>query len=179
MFLDITFRQKLLKTRTVEEFKEALVHQRQLLTVANQGPTSHRKSCVSIQRHHQVWGQGGPGGSALGMGCRANRYPFLSPCSSRTFSLWGRASGRTSLAGSLYTHWTSPTVRCPTVLEICLWLSSGQHICLSSSPKTLSILSSIPRHYWEKQGCGQVHHHHPVPLLCLPPAHDRFWVPQR
>ncbi|XP_036085478.1 sodium bicarbonate transporter-like protein 11 isoform X3 [Rousettus aegyptiacus] len=53
MFLDITFRQKLLKTRTVEEFKEALVHQRQLLTVANQGPTSHRKSCVSIQRHHQ------------------------------------------------------------------------------------------------------------------------------
>uniref|UniRef100_A0A452EWG2 Solute carrier family 4 member 11 n=1 Tax=Capra hircus TaxID=9925 RepID=A0A452EWG2_CAPHI len=32
MMLDITFRQKLLKTRTEEEFKEALVHQRQLLT---------------------------------------------------------------------------------------------------------------------------------------------------
>uniref|UniRef100_A0A673U6U4 Solute carrier family 4 member 11 n=1 Tax=Suricata suricatta TaxID=37032 RepID=A0A673U6U4_SURSU len=33
MFLDITFRQKLLNTRTEEEFKEALVHQRQLLTM--------------------------------------------------------------------------------------------------------------------------------------------------
>ncbi|XP_039719792.1 solute carrier family 4 member 11 isoform X4 [Pteropus medius] len=53
MFLDITFRQKLLKTRTVEEFKEALVHQRQLLTMVNHGPTSNRKSSVSIQRHHQ------------------------------------------------------------------------------------------------------------------------------
>nr|XP_023481973.1 sodium bicarbonate transporter-like protein 11 isoform X3 [Equus caballus] len=40
MFLDITFRQKLLKTRTEEEFKEALVHQRQLLTVVSQCPTA-------------------------------------------------------------------------------------------------------------------------------------------
>ncbi|KAF5924882.1 hypothetical protein HPG69_008554 [Diceros bicornis minor] len=39
MFLDITFRQKLLKTRTEEEFKEALVHQRQLLTMVSQCPT--------------------------------------------------------------------------------------------------------------------------------------------
>ncbi|XP_028000523.2 solute carrier family 4 member 11 isoform X1 [Eptesicus fuscus] len=38
MFLDITFRQKLLKTHTEEEFKEALVHQRQLLTMMGQGP---------------------------------------------------------------------------------------------------------------------------------------------
>ncbi|XP_057168617.1 solute carrier family 4 member 11 isoform X3 [Ursus arctos] len=38
MFLDITFRQKLLSTRTEEEFKEALVHQRQLLTVVSQCP---------------------------------------------------------------------------------------------------------------------------------------------
>uniref|UniRef100_A0A8C0JNR6 Solute carrier family 4 member 11 n=1 Tax=Canis lupus dingo TaxID=286419 RepID=A0A8C0JNR6_CANLU len=37
MFLDITFRQKLLNTRTEEEFKEALVHQRQLLTMVSQG----------------------------------------------------------------------------------------------------------------------------------------------
>ncbi|NXO24907.1 S4A11 protein, partial [Cisticola juncidis] len=36
MFSDITFRQKLLETKTEEEFKEALVHQRHLLTVANQ-----------------------------------------------------------------------------------------------------------------------------------------------
>ncbi|XP_046535807.1 solute carrier family 4 member 11 isoform X2 [Equus quagga] len=40
MFLDITFRQKLLKTRTEEEFKEALVHQRQLLTMVSQCPTA-------------------------------------------------------------------------------------------------------------------------------------------
>ncbi|EHH19876.1 hypothetical protein EGK_02613 [Macaca mulatta] len=33
MFSDIAFRQKLLETRTEEEFKEALVHQRQLLTM--------------------------------------------------------------------------------------------------------------------------------------------------
>ncbi|XP_014401985.1 PREDICTED: sodium bicarbonate transporter-like protein 11 isoform X5 [Myotis brandtii] len=38
MFLDITFRQKLLKTHTEEEFKEALVHQRQLLTMMGQVP---------------------------------------------------------------------------------------------------------------------------------------------
>ncbi|XP_055288435.1 solute carrier family 4 member 11 isoform X2 [Moschus berezovskii] len=38
MLLDITFRQKLLKTRTEEEFKEALVHQRQLLTVMSHCP---------------------------------------------------------------------------------------------------------------------------------------------
>ncbi|NXR69568.1 S4A11 protein, partial [Rhadina sibilatrix] len=36
MFSDITFRQKLLETKTEEEFKEALVYQRHLLTVANQ-----------------------------------------------------------------------------------------------------------------------------------------------
>ncbi|XP_041909031.1 sodium bicarbonate transporter-like protein 11 isoform X1 [Corvus kubaryi] len=39
MFSDITFRQKLLETKTEEEFKEALVHQRHLLTVANQRPS--------------------------------------------------------------------------------------------------------------------------------------------
>ncbi|XP_038600946.1 sodium bicarbonate transporter-like protein 11 isoform X1 [Tachyglossus aculeatus] len=36
MFSDITFRLKLLETKTEEEFKEALVHQRHLLTVVNQ-----------------------------------------------------------------------------------------------------------------------------------------------
>uniref|UniRef100_A0A8C8RQQ8 Solute carrier family 4 member 11 n=1 Tax=Pelusios castaneus TaxID=367368 RepID=A0A8C8RQQ8_9SAUR len=40
MFSDITFRQKLLETKTEEEFKEALVHQRHLLTVVNQRPSS-------------------------------------------------------------------------------------------------------------------------------------------
>ncbi|XP_054429947.1 solute carrier family 4 member 11 isoform X2 [Pteronotus mesoamericanus] len=43
MFLDITFRQKLLKTHTEEEFKEALVHQRQLLSMS-QVPTSRAKN---------------------------------------------------------------------------------------------------------------------------------------
>lgn len=33
MFSDITFRLRLLETRTTEEFKEALVQQRHLLTV--------------------------------------------------------------------------------------------------------------------------------------------------
>ncbi|XP_053112927.1 solute carrier family 4 member 11 isoform X5 [Hemicordylus capensis] len=40
MFSDITFRQKLLETKTEEEFKEALVHQRHLLTVVNQRPSA-------------------------------------------------------------------------------------------------------------------------------------------
>ncbi|XP_075428761.1 solute carrier family 4 member 11 isoform X2 [Ascaphus truei] len=35
MFSDIAFRQKLLETKTEEEFKEALVHQRHLLTMVN------------------------------------------------------------------------------------------------------------------------------------------------
>lgn len=54
MFLDITFRQKLLKTRTVEEFKEALVQQRQLLT--SQGLHNGKKylSFVSLPRPQQV-----------------------------------------------------------------------------------------------------------------------------
>uniref|UniRef100_A0A8C5T362 Solute carrier family 4 member 11 n=1 Tax=Malurus cyaneus samueli TaxID=2593467 RepID=A0A8C5T362_9PASS len=39
MFSDIAFRQKLLETKTEEEFKEALVHQRHLLTVVNQRPS--------------------------------------------------------------------------------------------------------------------------------------------
>ncbi|XP_059701446.1 solute carrier family 4 member 11 isoform X2 [Haemorhous mexicanus] len=42
MFSDITFRQKLLETKTEEEFKEALVHQRHLLTVANQRPSGRK-----------------------------------------------------------------------------------------------------------------------------------------
>ncbi|XP_036273867.1 solute carrier family 4 member 11 isoform X2 [Pipistrellus kuhlii] len=48
MFLDITFRQKLLKTHTEEEFKEALVHQRQLLTMMGQGPNLYS---LSYSRH--------------------------------------------------------------------------------------------------------------------------------
>ncbi|XP_062058279.1 solute carrier family 4 member 11 [Lepus europaeus] len=49
MFSDITFRQKLLRTRTEEEFKEALVHQRQLLTVVT--PKTKEHSMVSLQLH--------------------------------------------------------------------------------------------------------------------------------
>ncbi|KAJ8281466.1 hypothetical protein GJAV_G00068010 [Gymnothorax javanicus] len=40
IFSDISFRQKLLETKTQEEFKEALVMQRHLLTAANQKPTA-------------------------------------------------------------------------------------------------------------------------------------------
>ncbi|XP_062325064.1 sodium bicarbonate transporter-like protein 11 isoform X2 [Osmerus eperlanus] len=40
MFSDISFRQKLLETKTQEEFKEALVFQRHQLTAANQKPTT-------------------------------------------------------------------------------------------------------------------------------------------
>ncbi|NXS88149.1 S4A11 protein, partial [Erpornis zantholeuca] len=57
MFSDITFRQKLLETKTEEEFKEALVHQRHLLTVANQRPSGksdgHKSHALpsSLQLH--------------------------------------------------------------------------------------------------------------------------------
>lgn len=101
MFLDITFRQKLLKTRTEEEFKEALVHQRQLLTMVSQCPTASTRgyhvSSICTHRALQVQGPGGPGWVARGTGCNTNRYSLLfpSPHSTRTFSLWGRASGRT------------------------------------------------------------------------------------
>ncbi|XP_062965464.1 solute carrier family 4 member 11 isoform X1 [Cynocephalus volans] len=58
MFSDITFRQKLLATRTEEEFKEALVHRRQLLTMVSQCPVTLRTKRYSMtslyaHRHHQ------------------------------------------------------------------------------------------------------------------------------
>ena len=65
MMLDITFRQKLLKTRTEEEFKEALVHQRQLLTVMSHCPSfsmDYSMSSICIVRHPQVQGRHGLGG---------------------------------------------------------------------------------------------------------------------
>ncbi|XP_047708758.1 solute carrier family 4 member 11 isoform X3 [Prionailurus viverrinus] len=56
MFLDITFRQKLLNTRTEEEFKEALVHQRQLLTMERQRSSIGTKgymNSISIHKSPQ------------------------------------------------------------------------------------------------------------------------------
>ncbi|XP_030046853.1 solute carrier family 4 member 11 isoform X2 [Microcaecilia unicolor] len=50
MFSDIGFRQKLLETKTEEEFKEALVHQRHLLTVVNQRPSDVNEG-HKIQSH--------------------------------------------------------------------------------------------------------------------------------
>ncbi|XP_029449769.1 sodium bicarbonate transporter-like protein 11 isoform X2 [Rhinatrema bivittatum] len=50
MFSDIGFRQKLLETKTEEEFKEALVHQRHLLTVDNQRPSSMNEG-HKLQHH--------------------------------------------------------------------------------------------------------------------------------
>lgn len=66
MFLDIAFRQKLLKTRTEEEFKEALVHQRQLLTMMSQSAgtrmTDHSMNSICLHKPPKVQGRGGPGG---------------------------------------------------------------------------------------------------------------------
>lgn len=65
MMLDITFRQKLLKTRTEEEFKEALVHQRQLLTVMSHCPSismDYSTSSICIVRPSQVRARHGLGG---------------------------------------------------------------------------------------------------------------------
>ncbi|XP_033617106.1 sodium bicarbonate transporter-like protein 11 isoform X4 [Fukomys damarensis] len=53
MFSDITFRQKLLKTRTEEEFKEALVHQRQLLTMTIPRANGHGRGSSHAHRHPQ------------------------------------------------------------------------------------------------------------------------------
>lgn len=70
MFLDITFRQKLLKTHTEEEFKEALVHQRQLLTMMGQVPNpttlSYSRNSNSQKSQHVRGVKVGLGG-----GCRA------------------------------------------------------------------------------------------------------------
>lgn len=65
MLLDITFRQKLLKTHTEEEFKEALVQQRQLLTVMSHCPSismDYSTSSICLVRHPQVQGRHGLGG---------------------------------------------------------------------------------------------------------------------
>lgn len=59
MFSDITFRQKLLKTRTEEEFKEALVHQRQLLTMMMPRAAGHSMSSLHTHRHPRVQQRGG------------------------------------------------------------------------------------------------------------------------
>lgn len=68
MFSDITFRQKLLKTHTEEEFKEALVHQRQLLTMMMPKATGHSMSSLHTHRHPQVQN----GGAMVGR-ARANQ----------------------------------------------------------------------------------------------------------
>jgi sodium borate transporter 11 len=54
MFLDITFRQKLLKTHTEEEFKEALVHQRHLLTIARPSVKGYSTTSIPSYRHPKV-----------------------------------------------------------------------------------------------------------------------------
>ncbi|XP_014437791.1 sodium bicarbonate transporter-like protein 11 isoform X2 [Tupaia chinensis] len=53
MFSDITFRQKLLETRTEEEFKEALVLQRQLLTMS-QCPVVPKVKEYGVISHHDL-----------------------------------------------------------------------------------------------------------------------------
>lgn len=51
LFSDISFRQKLLETKTQEEFKEALVFQRQQLTAVNQQPTALGKEETDPRSH--------------------------------------------------------------------------------------------------------------------------------
>ncbi|XP_061750857.1 sodium bicarbonate transporter-like protein 11 isoform X3 [Nerophis ophidion] len=51
LFSDISFRQKLLETKTQEEFKEALVFQRHELTAANQQPTALGKEETDPRSH--------------------------------------------------------------------------------------------------------------------------------
>uniref|UniRef100_A0A1A8HMH9 Solute carrier family 4, sodium borate transporter, member 11 n=1 Tax=Nothobranchius korthausae TaxID=1143690 RepID=A0A1A8HMH9_9TELE len=51
LFSDISFRQKLLETKTQEEFKEALVFQRHQLTAANQEPVALGKKEVAPRSH--------------------------------------------------------------------------------------------------------------------------------
>ncbi|XP_056249303.1 sodium bicarbonate transporter-like protein 11 isoform X2 [Seriola aureovittata] len=51
LFSDISFRQKLLETKTQEEFKEALVFQRHQLTAANQQPTALGKEETDPRSH--------------------------------------------------------------------------------------------------------------------------------
>lgn len=194
MFLDITFRQKLLSTRTEEEFKEALVHQRQLLTVVSQCPAVGAKGYnvnpICIHRSPQVRGTGAGLGGCGGpwpTGRRADRSlspspapeaQGLSPCGE------GHPGGHSPQVPHVptglhrrYVALGSPPAPPPPRAQP-VALVSGQHMCLSCSPSKL-LSCPIPRHYREKQGCGQIHHHHPVPLLRLPPAHHRFWVPQR
>uniref|UniRef100_A0A665VAC8 Bicarbonate transporter-like transmembrane domain-containing protein n=2 Tax=Echeneis naucrates TaxID=173247 RepID=A0A665VAC8_ECHNA len=51
LFSDISFRQKLLETKTQEEFKEALVFQRHQLTAVNQQPTALGKEETDPRSH--------------------------------------------------------------------------------------------------------------------------------
>lgn len=57
LFSDISFRQKLLETKTQEEFKEALVFQRHQLTATNQQPTALGKEETDprSQKPLKVW----------------------------------------------------------------------------------------------------------------------------
>lgn len=61
MFSDITFRQKLLKTRTEEEFKEALMQQKQLLTMAIPRANGQGRGSFHAHRHLQVQSRAGHG----------------------------------------------------------------------------------------------------------------------
>lgn len=118
MFSDITFRQKLLKTRTEEEFKEALVHQRQLLTMMMPRAAGHSMSSLHTHKHPQVQSRGGVWEGRGSTGAHTRSVFSPSPQSARTFSLSEKASGWISCTGSLCTHWTSPTVRAQPELSL-------------------------------------------------------------
>eukprot|EP00079_Xenopus_tropicalis_P032401 XP_017946172.1 PREDICTED: sodium bicarbonate transporter-like protein 11 [Xenopus tropicalis] len=60
MFSDINFRQKLLETKTEEEFKEALVHQRHLLTLVNKHSSLNDGHKVQSHKPLKVRGSSPP-----------------------------------------------------------------------------------------------------------------------
>lgn len=146
MFLDITFRQKLLSTRTEEEFKEALVHQRQLLTVVSQCPAVGAKGYnvnpICIHRSPQVRGMGAGLGGCGGpwpTGRRADRSlspspapeaQGLSPCGE------GHPGGHSPQVPHVptglhrrYVALGSPPAPPPPRQELSLWLWSQDNTC--------------------------------------------------
>lgn len=150
MFSDITFRQKLLKTRTEEEFKEALVHQRQLLTMMMPRAAGHSMSSLHTHRHPRP------------PKCK-DFFPFGK-------GIWVDIMRRFPVYPLDFTDGMRPArtqpfrprghVRLPRILRKCR-------------------LSCVPRHHWERQDCRQICHHHALPLLRLPLTDHCFWIPQR
>lgn len=167
MFLDITFRQELLKTRTEEEFKEALVRQRQLLTMVSQCPVLSAKgysmNSIHIYRPPKVQQGCRPGRGWWGKGHRpelTDICPLPQPLKHKDFLPVGKGI-REDIARRFpvypldFTDGTwpygSPTTPPPPPPATAQPVASvpGQHMGLSCIPANF-LSCPIPRHYWEK-----------------------------